>query len=169
MPAPAIPLSVLRAGALVLLAALAGCADPGSAKPGTLLSDMEKRYGPPGAQCPGPDGGQRVVWSQQPEGSTAWAAYIGADGRLVSVAQVLNPELFGDIEPGWTPGQVRCVFGPPANIGTAGLGEMREVVWTYYYLQDQHWHMALYVYMGADGKRVTHHGIGPDARYRRSE
>ncbi|OWT73445.1 MULTISPECIES: hypothetical protein [unclassified Achromobacter] len=165
----ALPRSLLRAGAITLLAALAGCANPDSAKPGTLLSDMEKQYGTPDSQCPAPGGGQRVVWSQQPEGSYAWGADIDANGRVVRVGQVLRTDFFSSIQPGWTPDQVRCVFGPPAKVRTAGLGDMNEIVWTYRYVEAQHWHMNFYVYMGAQGNAVTHYHSGPDDRYQRSE
>ncbi|MFC4274125.1 hypothetical protein [Achromobacter aloeverae] len=169
MPTSALPLPFVRASALGLALALAGCASPDSAKPGTLLSDMEKQYGPPSTQCPAPNGGQRVVWSQQPEGSYAWSADIDSDGRVVRVAQVLKEEFFKNIQPGWSPDQVRCVFGPPAKTSVTGLGEKREEIWTYRYVQDLRWHMVMYVYMGRDGKGVTHFHTGPDERYQRSE
>ncbi len=171
MSAPFLSHPLLRAGAsgLILAVALAGCANPNRAAPGTRLSDMEKQYGAPAIRCPLPGGGLWVVWSQQPEGSYAWGADVDATGKVVHVREVLTLSSFSQMQSGWTPDQVRCAFGPPAKIGAVGLGDKHEVVWTYRYMQDVRWHMAMYVYMGPDGQRLTHYHSGPDERYQRSE
>jgi hypothetical protein len=158
-----------RIGGGLLLAALAGCANPTSVAPGTPLADVEQGYGKPSYTCTRPDGTRRVVWSQQPSGSYAWGTDVDAQGRVVKVEEVLNDTHFRLMREDWTPEQVRCEFGQPAEIREAGLGEKREVVWSYRYVQDIRWHSVMWVYMGADGKAVTHYHSGPDDRYQRSE
>lgn len=153
----------------VILAALAGCANLSSVPAGTPLADVEQSHGKPSYTCTRPDGTRRVIWTQQPSGSYAWGTDVDAQGRVAKVEQVLDQAHFNLIQPGWTPDQVRCEFGPPAQIRKAGLGSMREVVWSYRYVQDIRWHSVEYVYMGADGNAVTHYHSGPDDRYQRSE
>jgi hypothetical protein len=153
----------------VLLAALAGCANLASVPAGTPLADVEQSNGKPSYTCTRPDGTRRVIWTQQPSGSYAWGTDVDAQGRVAKVEQVLDSAHFRLIQPGWTPEQVRCEFGPPAEIREAGLGSLREVVWSYRYVQDIRWHSVEYVYMGADGNAVTHYHSGPDDRYQRSE
>ena len=159
-----------RMVALLVLTGLAGCADMATIVPGTPLSDIDQKYGKPTYTCTRPDGQHRVIWSQQPSGSYAWGADIGADGRSRQVESVLTDEHFQRLSQGdWTADAVRCEFGPPAQIRQAGLGEARQVVWSYRYMRDIRWHSVMYVYMGRDGARVTRFHSAPDDRYQRSE
>jgi hypothetical protein len=175
LPQPRLPspisshLAWRGAGAALMLAALAGCANMDKEPPGTPLADVEQKYGLPSYTCTRADGQHRAVWTQQPSGSYAWGTDVDSAGRTVGIQEVLTDNQFRQIREGWTPDQVRCEFGPPAQIREAGLGDMREVVWSYRYVQDVRWHSVMYVYMGADGDSVTHFHSGPDDRYQRSE
>lgn len=141
-----------------------------STPPGTPLSDVEQKYGQPTYTCTRADGQRRVIWSQQPSGSYAWGADVGSDGRVRKVESVLTDEHFQLLSTGtWTPAQVRCEFGPPYRIGEIGLGNLREEVWSYRYIQNVRWHSVMGVYLGPNGDRVTHFVSGPDDRYQRSE
>ncbi|MBR8653523.1 hypothetical protein KDH83_09425 [Achromobacter sp. Marseille-Q0513] len=153
----------LAAGALL---ALSACANLAQVAPGTPLADVQARFGRPNFECPQANGGRRVIWTQQPMGQYAWGANVGADGKVDRVLPLLTDPHFKVLETGtWSPDRVRCEFGPPARIDEAGLGEKREVVWSYRYKENSVWNSLMYVYMGRDGSGVTHFHPGPDPMY----
>lgn len=159
---------VLQGIAAALLAALAGCADMAArTPPGSPLSQVESQYGRPNFTCALPgNGGQRVIWTQQPLGQYAWGANVGPDGRIDHVERLLTDTHFRQLSQGdWTAERVRCEFGPPAIIDEVGLPSVRQVVWSYRYRENDSWNSLMYVYMGRDGDRVTRYHPGPDPMY----
>ncbi|WP_233238452.1 hypothetical protein [Bordetella sp. LUAb4] len=142
--------------------------------PGAPLTQVEAEYGRPNFTCertspgpgPGREGGQRVIWTQQPLGQYAWGANVGPDGRIDRVERLLTDEHFKLLSDGdWPADRVRCEFGPPAIIDQVGLPSVRQVVWSYRYRENDVWNSLMYVYMGRDGDRVTRHHPGPDPMY----
>lgn len=161
-----------RRGLVVALAlsGLAACANIDTVAPGTPLTAVVSKYGQPTTSCPLADGRQRVVWSQQPSGSYAWGADVGADGRVGPVVPVLTDEHFERLAAGtWSQEAVRCEFGPPFHAGVSGLGEKRELVWSYRYEKGLTRHYVMNVFFGRDGTAVTEFHPAPDDRYQRSE
>lgn len=145
---------------------LAGCANIAATPPGTPLAQVEARFGAPTLQCTDRQGRQRAVWSQQPFGQYAWGAAVDAQGRVGPIQPLLTDEHFQVLKQGvWTAEQVRCEFGPPAIIDTAGLPNVRQIVWSYRYKQDHVWNSLMYVFMGRDGAQVTKFHPGPDPMY----
>jgi hypothetical protein len=152
--------------AALCLAGLSGCTVMTDVKPGTPLTDVEKQFGKPTTACKLPDGGQRMVWSQQPSGQYAWATEVDAAGRVGSVTQILDDREFNKLGDGvWTPERVQCQFGPPEEITKVGFGNDIKVVWSYRYRQYNTWYMLMYVFFDADGKQVIQHYPGPDPWY----
>lgn len=155
-----------RAAALAAASTLAACANMAQVPPGTPLADVAAQFGRPNFGCARPDGGQRVIWTQQPYGQYAWGANVGADGRVDQVVPILTDTHFKRLATGtWTAEQVRCEFGPPADIDEVGLPSVRQVVWSYRYKQSGVWNSLMYVYMGREGDRVTRFHPGPDPMY----
>ena len=147
---------------------LTGCANLAATPPGTPLDQVTAQFGTPTLQCVDRDGRDRVVWSQQPYGQYAWGATLDAQGRVEGVEPILTDEHFQVLKQGaWTAEQVRCEFGPPAIVDSAGLPNVREVVWSYRYKQDHVWNSLMYVFMGPDGNQVTKFHPGPDPMYDR--
>jgi hypothetical protein len=156
-------------GATALLGALSACANMAQTPPGTPLAEIQANYGAPNYRCTTETGMERVIWSQQPYGQYAWAANITPDGRAESVDLVLADPYFKRLAEGeWTPGRVRCTFGPPAQIETVGLPSVRETVWSYRYKQNGVWNSLMYVYFGHDGEKVTRFHPGPDPLFERN-
>lgn len=146
--------------------ALVGCGSLNDVKPGDPLSMVEQRFGKPATTCRLADGGQRMVWSQQPFGQYAWGADIGADGRISTITQVLDDNVFQKLADGvWTPERVLCEFGPPEKIDKVGLPGDLKVVWSYRYRQYGVWYSLMYVFFGTDGKEVTQFFAGPDPMF----
>ncbi|MGB6008623.1 hypothetical protein [Castellaniella sp.] len=155
----------LAAGAGALLA---GCANIAATPPGTPLTQVAAQFGAPTLQCTDRQGQARVVWSRQPFGQYAWGATVDAQGRVGPIQPILTDEHFQVLKQGvWTADQVRCEFGPPAIIDTAGLPDVRQIVWSYRYKQGGVWNSLMYVFMGRDGSQVTKFHPGPDPMYDR--
>ena len=157
---------VLGLFSAVLLGTLSGCATMTDVKPGTAIAEVEKQFGRPTITCPLPDGGQRMIWSQQPSGQYAWATNVDNAGRVGPINQMLDDREFNRLSEGvWTPERVQCEFGPPENISKVGLPSDLKIVWSYRYRQYNTWYMLMYVFFGTDGKQVTQHYPGPDPWY----
>jgi len=142
---------------------LTGCTLIANTPPGTPLAEMQRRHGAPAHVCMQPDGSQRVIWSQQPNGQYAWAARVGADGRVESVETVLTDEAFQRLRPGLTTDELRCIYGPPAIIGSIGWGQ-RQTVWSYRYREAKSWNSLMHIYLDTDGKVERFHP-GPDPMF----
>lgn len=164
-PHPRLLLASVAAGASLLLA---GCANIAATPAGTPLTQVTAQFGAPTLQCTDRQGQQRAVWSRQPFGQYAWGATVDAQGRVGPIQPILTDEHFQVLKQGvWTADQVRCEFGPPAIIDTAGLPDVRQIVWSYRYKQDHVWNSLMYVFMGRNGDQVTKFHPGPDPLYDR--
>lgn len=145
---------------------LTGCANLGQVPAGVPLADVITEFGKPNYECVKPDGTRRVIWTTQPAGQYAWGTDVSPDGRTEKVVTILTDSYFKHLATGtWTADQVRCEFGPPANISGVGLPSVRETVWAYRYKQSGVWNSLMYVYMGRDGKQMTRFHPGPDPEY----
>ncbi|MDX3895536.1 hypothetical protein [Pusillimonas sp.] len=154
--------------ALLPLVLLGGCATFKSVPPGTPLAQVESEFGRPNYSCPLPDGGQRVIWSGQPFGQFAWGTNVDSKGLVGEIAQLLTDQHFQVLREGtWTPEQVLCEFGPPAEKSGVGLPSSIQIVWSYRYQQSGVWNSLMHVYFGTDGERVTRFHPGPDPMYDR--
>ena len=150
------------ATALALLA-VAGCAQVQSTPAGTPFADVVAKFGQPTESCKNADGSTAVLWTQQPFGETAFGTTVGTNGTIGNFEQRLTDSSFERLRLGtWTPEQVLCTFGPPIKIERAGIAEKNEVVWSYRYMQASTWFSLMYVYLGPEGKQVTHFNPGPD-------
>ncbi|HEY9572461.1 MAG TPA: hypothetical protein VIR76_05000 [Pusillimonas sp.] len=155
-------------GAGAGLTLLAACANMANTPPGTPLAQVEAQFGRPNFSCPAENGGQRLIWSQQPNGQYAWGTNVDSAGNTDRIQPVLTDEHFQLLASGvWTPERVRCEFGPPAEISAVGLPSSRQIVWSYRYRQASVWNSLMYVYFGKDGEKVTRFHPGPDPRYER--
>ncbi|MYN13614.1 hypothetical protein GSY71_10765 [Pusillimonas sp. TS35] len=169
-PTSFLPRRARLAASAVVLGLLAACANMSQTPPGSPLSVVEAKWGKPGFSCPGPNGTQRVIWSQQPLGQYAWGANVNASGNIDRIEPLLTDRHFEKLRTGtWTRDQVRCEFGPPADISTVGLPSNTQLVWSYRYLQSGVWNSLMYVYFGTDGERVTSFHPGPDPMYEQND
>lgn len=105
-----------------------------------------------------------MVWSQQPEGETAYALHVSQQGVVGAPQQVLTAKNFSILGNGevWTRERVHCEFGPPANITRDNWGDDHQWVWAYRYLLNQGDVEFMYVYLGNDGAQVTKYRSLPD-------
>lgn len=162
----AIRLALIAGSGLVLGA----CANIAATPPGTPIDQVQAQFGAPTLTCTSREGKPRAVWSQQPLGQYAWGSDLTPDGRIIKMESVLTDTHFQVLADGeWTPEQVRCEFGPPAQIDTVGLPSVRQIVWDYRYRQAGVWNSLMFVFFGRDGERVTTFYPGPDPMYLQEE
>jgi len=151
-------------GACVSVLFLVGCAQVSSVKPGTPIAEVLQQYGRPAVSCPARDGGKRMVWTQQPQGETAYALHVTKQGLVDAPQQVLTDSSFSVLGNGevWTRERVHCQFGPPANITRDAWGDDHQWIWGYRYMRDEGDAQMMYVYLGNDGAQVTKYRSLPD-------
>lgn len=150
------------AGASLLVA----CSHISTAPPGMQLNQARATYGEPTHSCVNRNGERRVIWTMQPFGQQAWGATVNEQGQMGPVEQLLTDKRFAVLSQGtWTPEQVECEFGPPAEKGGVGLPSSMQIVWSYRYQQSGVWNSLMHVYFGQDGERVTRFHPGPDPMF----
>ncbi len=118
-----------------LLAAMvlaAGCASysgrelqPGLAS----LEDVLATMGTPTLRWNMAGGGVQLSYPRGPEGMHSFMAWIGRDGRLERIENVLVPEYFDRIRAGMLPDEVLQVLGPPVPHWTTFFPVRQERVW----------------------------------------
>ena len=141
---------------------LAACASPYAATgvaPGTPREEVLARLGQPTRVVELPGRGQRLQYSLQPAGQSAWMVDLDAGGRVVSSRQVLNERDFHRIVPDqWTRTDIEREFGPPARVD--GVASWNGPVMTYRWRDVQGADMFYWVYLDPQGiVRRAHPGM----------
>ncbi len=154
------------ASGLAALALLAGCAgEPTRLPPGVSRAEALQRLGAPTADYPLPGGGERLQYSRQPAGFEVNNVDLDASGRVASVRQELNENLFGaTIRPDvWREADVLRTYGPPAEI--TRVTSFDGTVWSWHYLMLNSPRL-LYIYVDPQGVVRRYH-VGDDLRRER--
>jgi hypothetical protein len=162
MRAPLLPVKPLIT--LCLAAVLAGCASIANVPAGTPYKEVVKQFGNPAVSCPAPNGGTRMVWSQEPSGEEAWSTVVGSNKLTTPFQQMLRKGMFTQISQGtWTAGQIRCAFGPPAKTQVFP-DKPNQIVWEYRYMGDGNDEdfMMLYISLDIASNSVVGYSTGPD-------
>ena len=149
---------LLLAGALsALLTACAGNPFNGdSLQPGTARDAVIASLGQPTRVLRLP-AGERLQYSLQPFGQSAWMVDLDAGGRVLRSRQVLTAAEFNRIEVGrWTRDDVEREFGPPAMVD--GVASWNGPIMTYRWNDGSD--MFYYVYLDpANVVRRAHPGM----------
>ncbi|TYK71364.1 MULTISPECIES: hypothetical protein [Comamonas] len=121
--------------ASLLAVGLAGCMVPQWQKPGMPQAEVEKGMGKPTLVVALPEGGQRLVYSQQPAGQQVYHMDFDTQRKLVRVEQVLDTAHFFALRNGVdTRDDVYRMFGPPAMV--EGVYSFKGDIWTYRFLDN---------------------------------
>ena len=122
----------MRLTALLLTLALAACASysgtglrPGEAR----LEDVERLMGHPAMRWQDADGSIQLAYPRGPEGCHTFMVKLGPDGRLQSIANVLDEAGVALIRRGMTKEQVLRVLGPPDYNRTVYFKARDELAW----------------------------------------
>ena len=142
-------MSVYKSVALVATGlVLAGCAAFSPVQPGMTRAQVVSRMGQPTAVVTLPNGDERLQYSGQPAGQTAYMVDLDASGHVLRDRQVLTAESFARIKPGWSRADVLREFGRPARIDH--VASWHGDIWTYRWRNDAD--MYYWVYFDQDGK-----------------
>lgn len=121
--------------ATMLLAACASYSGSGL-KPGEArLEDVQALMGPPAMRWQDADGSVQLAYPRGPLGFHTFMVLLGPDGRLQSIANVLEEESFARIRAGITKEQVLRVLGPPDYSLSVYFKARDELVWDWRYCQ----------------------------------
>ena len=122
----------MRPIALLLTMVLAACASysgtglrPGEAR----LEDVQGLMGQPAMRWQDPDGSVQLAYPRGPVGFHTFMVKLGPDGRLQSIANVLDEAGLARIRPGMTKEHVLRVLGPPDYSRTVYFKARDELVW----------------------------------------
>jgi len=118
---------------------LAACASySGSAlRPGEArLEDVQTSMGTPAMRWQDADGSIQLAYPRGPAGFDTYMVRLGSDGRLQSIANVLDSAGFAHIRPGMTTEEVLRVIGPPDYSRTVYFKARDELVWDWRFRND---------------------------------
>jgi len=123
---------------LLATALLAACASyRGSGlKPGEArLDDVQSLMGPPAMRWQEPDGSVQLAYPRGPSGFHTFMVKLGPDGRLQSIANVLEETSFARIRAPMTKDEVLRVLGPPDYSRSVYFKARDELVWDWRFCQ----------------------------------
>ncbi len=128
----------MRDGILFLaflpLALLSSCASYSGygLKPGvSSLDDVERVMGQPAMRWQNSDKSSQLAYPRAPAGLHTYMVFIGSDGKLQSIDNVLDPKVFATIRPGMTKEQVLRTLGPPGWAADYPNRDTREWEWRF--------------------------------------
>jgi hypothetical protein len=152
-------LSSFTAALALVLGGCAATAGMTAVAPGTPRETVIAQMGQPTRVLPLPGGGQRLQYSQQPMGQSAWMVDVDPSGRVTGARQVLNANDFQRIVPGqWTRADVEREFGPPARMEQ--VASWNGPLMTYRWKDVQGANMFYWVYLDPQGVvRRAHPGM----------
>lgn len=126
-------------GGLLWVVVLAGCAAYGGhgLKPGeATLDDVLRTMGRPVVQWENPDGSRQLSYPRGPAGYHSFMVYVGPDGRLQRIENVMDMRSFAKIQAGQSQAEVVRILGPSVPAWTAYFPARRELVWEWRYCDD---------------------------------
>lgn len=91
--------------------------------------------GPPALRWQAADGAVQPAYPRGPFGFHTYMVSLGPDGRLQSIANVLDEESFAGIRAGMTKEQVLRVLGTPDHSRSVYFKARDELVWDWRYCQ----------------------------------
>ena len=118
---------------------LAGCASysgsalrPGQASEAEVLQVM----GQPAMRWQSSDGSVQLAYPHGPMGVHSYMVFLGPDGKLQHIDNVMNNNAFSQIRSGMNKEQVLRTIGPPEPSWTIYFKARDELVWEWRYCDD---------------------------------
>jgi hypothetical protein len=94
---------------------------------------VQNLMGPPAMRWQEADGSVQLAYPRGPLGYHTFMVKLGPDGRLQSIANVLEDSGFAKIHAGLTKDQALRVLGPPDHSRTVYFKARDELVWDWRY------------------------------------
>jgi len=121
-----------RWASLLALLLVAACASYGGAGlvPGTSrLADVQALMGMPAMRWQDADGSVQLAYPRGPAGVETFMVKLGPDGRLQSIANVLDEDTFARVRAGMSKDQVQRLIGPPDANRSVYFKARDELAW----------------------------------------
>ncbi len=114
----------------VMLTACAGYGGHDLVVGDSMVADVQRSMGEPAMQWQDADGSRQLSYPRGPEGAHSFMVYLGPDGRLLRIENVLKDSHFARIVPGkTTQAEVLRLLGPPTPQWTSYYKARDELVW----------------------------------------
>jgi len=115
--------------ATLLLAACTSYSGSGLAPGEARLQQVQALMGPPASSWKDADGSVQLAYPRGPAGFDTYMVKLGSDGRLQSIANVLDEQTFARIRAGMTKNEVLRLIGPPDYSRSAYFRARDELAW----------------------------------------
>jgi hypothetical protein len=103
-------------------------------KPGEdRLEDVLRVMGQPAMRWQNADGSAQLAYPRGPMGFHTYMAYVGSDGKLRQIENVMDQKTFARIQAGMTKEQVLHILGPSFPSWTVYFKARDELVWEWRY------------------------------------
>lgn len=113
----------------MLLAACASYSGYGLKSGEARLEQVQAIMGPPALRWQDADGSVQLAYPRGPAGLDTYMVKLGPDGRLQSIANVLDEQSFARIRAGMTKDEVLRLIGPPDHSRSAYFKARDELAW----------------------------------------
>ncbi len=118
---------------VLLLAACAAYSGYGL-KPGEArLENVQQVMGQPAMRWQNPDGSAQLAYPRGPMGYHTFMVYVGPDGKLQKIENVLDEKNYARIQAGMTKEEVLRILGPSSPGWTVYFKARDELVWEWRY------------------------------------
>ncbi len=122
---------------LTLCLLLTACAGPGQLVPGQSdRNAVEQAMGAPAMRWRNADGSEQLAYPTGPAGMRTYMAHLGANGKLISLHNALDPATLHSISAGMSEAEVLRLIGPPTPQWTQYFKARDELVWEWRYCDD---------------------------------
>jgi hypothetical protein len=78
-----------------------------------------------------PDGSEQLAYPRGPAGTQTFMAYVGPDGKLQRIENVLNTANFARIQAGMSKDQVLRILGPSGSQWTQFYSRSNQLAWSW--------------------------------------
>lgn len=150
-------MNIGRIVGMLSLLALSACAgyDGAGLKAGDAdAAAVQRIMGAPAMQWTDPDGTRQLAFPRGPQGVHTYMAYLGPDGKLQRIENVLEPGHFTRVQPGMGEQGVLRLLGPVTiATGVSYFARRDELVWEWRYCDD--WNVLARFYVLFDGTAHT--------------
>jgi hypothetical protein len=101
-------------------------------KPGvSTLPEVVASMGEPAMVWKNPDGSEQLAYPRGPAGTQTYMAYLGPDGKLQRIENVLNTANFARIQAGMSKDQVLRILGPSGSQWTQFYPRSNQLAWSW--------------------------------------
>lgn len=113
---------------------ISGCAgySGSTLKPGvSALPEVIATMGQAAMVWKNPDGSEQLAFPRGPAGTQTFMVYLGPDGKLQRVEQVLDTVHFSRVQPGISKDEVLRILGPSGSRWTQAYTRSNQLAWSW--------------------------------------